>query len=216
MIRLYGLAYYCDSYIKKSIESIYSNLDEDIEFIVVENKSKNSPQIKKDLQNFLDSGKIQKAYLMSDNSRGNALIDIVRLDPPTDPEDFFMITDLDLAIPVAPIISNTRKKIKEGYGITGLSLSTINYGPPNRGFDENGFGWWMLGLNKTNFFNLPKNTALTDSYLIANMGKSFKFFNECYHYSWDVWRDYPEYWEGKNIGIPWNVYMTNSIEEILE
>lgn len=217
MVRVYGLAYYCDAYIKKSIESITSDLDEKVELIVVENKSKNSDTIRKDLQSLGDSGLIKKAYLMEGNSRGNALIDIVKLDPLTDSESFFMITDLDLKLPKGNIIADSRKYLNSGYGVTGLGLDLSNYVPPNTGHtDSLGFGWWMMGIDKNRFNLLPKDIAYTDSYLISNLLPAIKLSYRCYHYSWDVWKDYPEYWQIKQAGVDWSTYTNNTIEDVLE
>lgn len=216
MIKVFGLAYYCQDYIAKSISSIVDNVDEQIELIVVENKSPHSKIIRESLKQFNRCGFISKAYCMMGNSRGNCLIDIARSELDGYNEDFFIITDLDILVPKCNLISKTREAISQGYNVTGLSLSTINYTPPNSGFvDGPGFGWWMMGIKTSEFLKIPEGVACTDSFIL-NYLKSFKKFpDKCYHYGWDIWKDYPEYWTDKARGIDWNTYTDNTIEEII-
>ena len=217
MIHLYGLSYRLEEYIMDSIIDIYCEAGEDIHFTVIDNKSENSKSIRENLLYAKAMGFINRVVCMKGNSRGNALIDIVRLYPPDNSEDFFVITDLDLQLPCGlEWASKLRDCKKAGANIAGFDLSLKNYVPPNTGHDKAGIGWWLMMLDTKKFFELPKDVAYTDSFLIQQLGPLHRAKGELYHLTWDSWRDYPEYWEMKQKGIPWNTYETNEIEEIFE
>lgn len=214
MIHVYGLSYYLSYYIEASIRSIVINASEPIYLTVVDNKSSNSEFLRSRLISY---GWCNRVIGMKDNSRGNALIDMVREYPPDDSEDFFVITDLDILVSDScDWIKELRECRAKGANIAGFNLSLENYVPPNRGHDTTGIGWWLMLLDKNKFFNLPKGVAYTDHYLIGQLGPLHRAKSHLYHQTWDVWKDYPEYWDLKEKGVPWHEYKSNQIEEIYE
>lgn len=217
MIHVYGLSYYTTSYIIESINCIYGTSSEPIYLTVVDNKSENSDEIRTLVRKGSQVKGVNRLIGMKGNSRGNALIDVVRQFPPDDSEDFFVITDLDLRFPSnmcwAKELRDCRAK---GANIAGFNLSKENYVWPNRGHDDVGIGWWMMLLDKKRFFELPKNVAYTDHYLISQLGPLYRASRPLYHLNWDCWKDYPEYFALKDKGIPWNERTENEIEEIYE
>lgn len=218
MIHVYGLSYLLGGYIERSIIDISCNASEPIHFTIIDNKSESSDSIRQFAKGMIIKGFSSRLVGMKYNSRGNALIDIVRQFPPDDSEDFFVITDLDLHIPKdLDWIKELRACRAAGANIAGFDISLENYVPPNRGHTPGvGIGWWLMLLGKKKFFELPKDVAYTDSYLINELGPLHIGKGELYHLTFDAWKDYPDYFALKEKGIPWNKRDENEIEEVYE
>lgn len=219
MIHVYGLSYLLHNYIRETINTIQFSASEKIHLTVVDNKSDESPAIRQMCRKFVDSSNrhVDRLVGMRHNSRGNALIDVVRMFPPDKSEDFFVITDLDLRVPdTLDWIKELRTCRANGANIAGFDISLENYVPPNRGHDKAGIGWWLMLLDTKRFFELPKDVAYTDSYLINQLGPLHRGKGELYHLTWDAWKDYPDYFAMKEKGIPWSRRDNNEIEEIYE
>lgn len=211
MIHLFGVSFHSYMYVKNSIESILTAASEPFTFTVVDNHSdwstSGTEQIREMLREYVAAGKIKRALLMDGNYFGWGLVKALEDFPVDNTESFFMLTDLDLIVS-HDWIQEARQAHAAGAILSGYSLDTSNYKPPNDGFSEFGFGLWMVAANTEIYkkhHGISNNTI--DSRMVnifSQHGPVFKSSTKLYHQTWDVFQDDPTYAaEKRKLGQDW-------------
>ncbi len=190
-------------YFEKSIESIVSQSSEPLHITVVDSKSERSDQILEIAQRFLAEGKIQRFLACSENVRGFGMFRALRDFPPDPSEDFYVTTDLDLVVPAEVGYWNLlTRKAMEHHVLSGFSLDTANYLPPNSDHTGDGFGNWLCGIKK-GFLEreFPARQNIQDYELglraMQNGNAKYQIPARLIHLSWDLWKHDPEYFSDK-------------------
>lgn len=210
MIYVYGLCYWILDYAKKSVDSILKNASEPICLIVIEGRSKNSPQFLDWGKQALKENKIQKFIAADDNCKGSGMRWAIDNFPPDPSEDFVVLTDLDLVfMEDFDWIKATKEAMLSGASSSGFQLSPDNYiVPPNGGWNVNeaSYGGWLLALKTKTFETYPRNKDLQDYLMIGHArqyGPQKQIKHRLYHLGWDSWKDDPEYFKEKNEHFNW-------------
>lgn len=206
MITVYGIMYHALEYAEQTIKALYDTASEDFELHIIDShSSRSSETIYPAMARLVDNRTIDSFYAFDANVRGWGFNEAFTQTPPNSTENFCIFTDLDV-IPDFDWIKESRR-MQEMSNITGFSLKTDNYVPPNCGFDANdpGFGTWLMGI-KTKLFEdriVRNNVPFVDFICRAVIGNEQKSTMKLYHLGWDIWKDYPEYWDHKVAGIDW-------------
>lgn len=199
MIKVFGVCYRMLEYAKTSIKSIRETASEPIQIYVCDNFSPKSEQIR---SHFEDNLEIDGLLCPEANVKGWGLSWLAQILQPRN--DLFFFTDLDIVVDFDWI--KEARRIQDYVEVSGFSLKTDNYVPPNSGFDQNvrEFGTWLMGIDPDPYFfsNLHLQPHL-DSNLLKTLGSYDKSPMQLTHLGWNIWKDDPEYWQEKVKGVDW-------------
>ncbi len=196
MIHAYFISYRNYNYVKKSLDSILESASEKIIVNVAHNPDymmMNSGHflIKEMLEEYVDSGKIERALIFANNNIGWSLVQAMRDFPPDDSEKFFVMSDLDLVVPSGcDWIKEIRQAYAAGGVLTGFGLDLSNHLDPNDGHSELSFGNWIMAPNTKLYqkhFGYDRNTI--DSQIVntfASLGTVYKLNTRLIHLAWDL------------------------------
>lgn len=202
MISVYAIGYRRLEYIKATIESLRKTASEPFRLVCIDALSSRSQEIREYLKDVADV-----VIGSSGNCRGYGLTWAFENILPESSEGFSVITDLDV-IPDFDWLKALRASYNTEHILTGFGLKTENYVSPNSGFDLNGFGSWLMGVDSNIYKEYCKKYKFhLDSQVIQffqSKGRILKYDNpKLYHLGWDLWKDDPEYWQEKLKGIDW-------------
>lgn len=212
MLQVFGLTYRNPEFLDKSLTSIINTASEPIEISVIHSRCNDGYknwEMNEKLDYFLYSGKIKRSVDCTGNCKGFGYQWAFREFAKGQDEDFVVLTDLDVVVPEGlDWIAKLRDSMKHA-ALTAFDLSMENYwNTPNYGHTQDGFGYWLMGVNK-NFYaqHLHIPDCSLDSHLInrahANGHKITKLPDQLYHLGWDLWNTDPEYFADKVKGIDW-------------
>lgn len=103
------------------------------------------------------------------------------------------------------------------HGVVGFGLDNVNYVPPNSGHcDGSNFGVWLMSFRMADTQKLNSMpTAFTDGYILRHLQPCGRLYNtNLLHLTWDAWRDFPEYWEKKNVGFLGTLRRSHHVKQL--
>jgi hypothetical protein len=202
MIHVYGIAYWMESYVQRSIESIKSHTKYPFRLTVVENKS---PHDLSGLRSEAD------CWIQLDNNPlEKCLKHAYKLDPPQG--DIIVFTDLDVLVPdgVDWVEEALSRLAFPEVGLVAFDLNLINYTPPNFGqYVAEEFsnrygayigpsGAWLIVMRRTDADRFIRDNDITlDHNLMESVEIALRLPVELYHLGWDAWKDDDDYWQLK-------------------
>lgn len=206
MIHVYAMTYWAEDYAKKSIASLKAHTQYPFRLTVVENKSP------KDLSHL--RGETDCWIQLETNAWETSLKLAYMIDPPRG--DIIVFTDLDLLIPdgVDWVEEVIKRLSYPEVGLVAFDLDTINYVPPNHGqlmssqylarydaFAEPS-GMWLATVRRAEADRFMETCVVSlDSFLMRSVSMHLRVPVPLYHLGWDTWKDYPEYFEKKQVRI---------------
>jgi hypothetical protein len=220
MIHFYGMTYWMVEYLQATIDSLLAEASEAVHITIIENNSPRSSEFLSWGLEQLTKNRIQRLITSSTNDKGLGVTWAIKNFPPSDDEDFFVCSDMDLILPANyDWIRSIRNSMKR-HVICGHSLSPENYLPPNRGWGREGnvFGMYFVGIKKCVFNSWPANKNIQDVLLLKHaerFGSRQKILTELYHLGWNIPKDCPAYWQEKLAGVDWqtNAHPTFTVYE---
>lgn len=207
-IDVYGVAYWIEDYVQRSIESIKSHTKRPLNFRVIENKS---PHDLSHLAPMVDE------WISDDHNYWERCMNrLLKEYPPT--SEIVILTDLDLLVPDGvDWVEETLRRFENKYvGLTAFDLDSVNFTEANGtclfsdGYtitkELGGYqipsGAWLMGIRKTLLEEYLRTHDYTLDIYLTKFVNDKKYHllrmpDKLYHLGWDAWRDYPEYHQTK-------------------